>query len=436
VWVALQDGTTLDEDPVMIDPNNLARTATLVFGDEFDALSFWNGGYGWDYRPGWHVAYNPDAMGFNAGENETWLVNPHRPEMRAAAPFSVNNGVLTITAKPTDPAVAAYAQGHPYTSGQITSYHAFATTYGYFEMRAKLPAGAGLGAAFWLLSTDLKQPPELDIMESIGRDPTVLYNFVHSGDRNAQHIGQHTNANGPIYTAATWSRVPDLSAGFHTYGMNWQADRITCYLDGKKMFEMLTPADAHKPMYILAGAGISKNLWTGVAGPNTSGQMQIDHIRAYADGAPEPPNGRTITGTNGRNTLKGTALDDTIYGRGGNDLIHGRGGNDTLIGGGGADAFIFDKAPRAGNMDKIVHFARNDEIRLENSVFKALKSTGHPSASIFQLDWSDDANDYLWYQRSSGTLYYDPDGNGRVYPIPAITLANKPVLTRADILII
>jgi Ca2+-binding RTX toxin-like protein len=218
--------------------------------------------------------------------------------------------------------------------------------------------------------------------------------------------------------------------------VNWQADKITWYMDGVKTFEMATPADMHKPMYILAGSGISKNGWTGVAGPNTWGQMQIDYIRAYADGAPEPPNGRTITGTHVRNTLKGTALDDTIDGLYGNDLIYGRGGNDTLIGGDGLDAFVFDRSPRAGNMASIADFSPSDEIRLENSVFTKLTHTGHPSAAIFQYGPPDDANDYLWYQRSSGTLYYDPDGNGNIYSIPVAVLQNKPLLARGDILII
>ena len=35
---------------------------------------------------------------------------------------------------------------------------------------------------------------------------------------------------------------PDLTAGFHTYGVDWQSDHVTWYLDGKALFSVTDPA--------------------------------------------------------------------------------------------------------------------------------------------------------------------------------------------------
>ncbi len=272
----------------MIDPNNLASTATLTYSNEFNSLNWWNGTSGLDFAPGWHVAYNPDSRGFNAGDNETWNINPTFEGTKSANTFAVNNGILTLTAKPTDPAIAQYTGGFKYTGGQVSTFHEFSQTYGYFEMRAKLPAGSGLGSAFWLLNEDMKWPPEIDVMESVGRDPTAIFTTAHSGDANSTHTAVGSNANGPIYSNQGWSRVADMSADFHTYGLNWQADKITWYMDGVKLFEMNTPADMNKPMYLLAGVGVSNNDWIGYASPTTTGQMQIDYLRAYSNASTSP----------------------------------------------------------------------------------------------------------------------------------------------------
>jgi beta-glucanase (GH16 family) len=273
----------------MIDPNNLAVTATLTYGNEFNSLNWWNGTSGLDFAPGWHVAYNPDSRGFNAGDNATWNINPNFEGTKVANPFAVDSGILTLTAKPTDPSIAQYTNGFNYTSGQITTFNEFSQTYGYFEMRAKLPVGSGIGSAFWLLAKDMSHPPEIDVMEVLGRDPTALFTTAHSGDANADHTRTQTGGNGnAIYSNEGWKQVADLSADFHTYGLNWQADKITWYLDGAKMFEMNTPSDMHKPMYLLAGLGIGGAAdWTGTPAPNATGQMQIDYLRAYSNGIGE-----------------------------------------------------------------------------------------------------------------------------------------------------
>jgi hypothetical protein len=63
-------------------------------------------------------------------------------------PFSDADGVLTISTTPAAPGSNPY--NLPYDSDLITTYGSFHQLYGYFEVRAELPAGTGLWPGFWL----------------------------------------------------------------------------------------------------------------------------------------------------------------------------------------------------------------------------------------------------------------------------------------------
>ena len=159
-----------------IDPNNLSGTATQTFGEDFNSFKLWNGSTSWDTRPGWAQSSSQFDSGFTLwanGEKE-WYIQPGYQPTASADPFSVHKGVLTITAKPTDPSISQYVSNQPYTSGYIDTYHEFSQQYGYFEMRAQLPAGQGLWPTFYLLPEDNSWPPEIDIMEMLGNNPTQL----------------------------------------------------------------------------------------------------------------------------------------------------------------------------------------------------------------------------------------------------------------------
>lgn len=195
-------------------------------------------------------------------------------ETAGVNPFSITNGVLNITATPSPgPALSG---GYPYISGLISTEGTFAQTYGYFEVRAQLPAGKGLWPSFWLLPQDHTWPPELDMFEVLGNDPTTLYNFLHTGES-----GQDAFLGGP-------TKVANLSAGFHTFGLSWAPDVIQWFVDGQLVRTQPTPADMHKPMYLLAALGVGGE-WPGAPDATTPfpATMSIDYVRAYrAPGLP------------------------------------------------------------------------------------------------------------------------------------------------------
>jgi beta-glucanase (GH16 family) len=259
---------------VSIDPNNLAGTAHVTFDDEFNNLSLWNGSSGTWATTFWYqdpTTSNGASLPSN-GEQE-WYINSNYGPTRGVTPWTVNNGVLTITATPTPASLSGAVNNYSYISGELNTYHSFSQTYGYFEMRAELPAGQAFWPAFWLLPEDGSWPPELDIMEALSQDPNVLATTSHS------------NAAG---TEAQYSGVANMTTGYHTYGMDWEPDYITWFFDGKPVYQIATPADMNKPMYIIANLAVGGS-WAGSPDGVSSAQMNIDYIRAYEPGSAPAP---------------------------------------------------------------------------------------------------------------------------------------------------
>jgi len=91
------------------------------------------------------------------------------------------------------------------------------------EARIKLPAGQGMFPAFWMLPATYNwdyndDQGELDIMEMIGKAPT----------RAEGHSHRFGKVWGGVFDNGT-----DLTKDFHTYGLDWEPDRLTWYVDGK-----------------------------------------------------------------------------------------------------------------------------------------------------------------------------------------------------------
>ena len=229
-----------------------------TFDDEFNTMSFDNGKTGT-----WAPAMWYNSNGGTDSTLSSWELNPlYGPTSAADAnPYSVNNGVLSLAIKPTPADVSAAVNNTPFIAAEATTYRTFSQTYGYFEMRAKVASGAGTESSFWLMPTDGSWPPELDAMEVLGNDPTTLVMTAHSAN----------------YTNPHWSTIPNSTQAFHTYGVDWEADKITWYFDGKQMAQEATPSDMNKPMYMLINtlAGTSST-WVGAPKPGETSQMQID----------------------------------------------------------------------------------------------------------------------------------------------------------------
>jgi beta-glucanase (GH16 family) len=229
----------------------------LAFADEFNSFD-WSpdGSHGWRTTLDWEARTLPANHEAQYYSDSSVGVNP----------FHLHDGVLDIAAT-----AGSNPLGLPYNSGVITTQGSFSQLYGYFEMRAELPAGAGLWPTFWLLPANHSWPPELDVFEVLGSDPTTAVATVHSAS-----TGAHTRVASAVATA-------DLSEGFHTFGVNWKPDIIQWYIDGVEVAEAPTPADMHQPMYLLANLAVGgAGSWPGVADPSAfPATMTIDYIHVY-----------------------------------------------------------------------------------------------------------------------------------------------------------
>ncbi|UVK37514.1 family 16 glycosylhydrolase [Mesorhizobium sp. AR10] len=239
----------------------------LSFSDDFNTLDLWNGSSGtWDSNFWWGAANGSTLTDNNELQ---WYVDTDYAPTSSVNPFSVEDGILTITAARAPEAIRPFINDYQYTSGVLTTYESFAQTYGYFEIRADMPEKQGVWPAFWLLPADGSWPPELDVVEMVGQDPNKL---IMTGHSNA--TGTHTTVSSTPYVADT--------AGFHTYGVLWTQDELVWYFDDVGVARAATPADMHDPMYMLVNLAVGGIAGTPADGLATPAEMQIDYIHAYA----------------------------------------------------------------------------------------------------------------------------------------------------------
>jgi beta-glucanase (GH16 family) len=189
-------------------------------------------------------------------------------------PFSVGDGVLTITADRAPASIQNLLPAtvpHDFVSGALSSYP-FSQTYGYFEMRGRVPSGRGLWPAFWLLPVDMKWPPEIDVMEVLGDDPATVYTTLHS----------RLFAHGTMHGYGT--KTVDLSADLHLYGVDWGPERVRYYLDRRLIFSRPTPGDWHVPFYMMVNLAVGgPTSWPGAPDASTRfpARLQIASIKAW-----------------------------------------------------------------------------------------------------------------------------------------------------------
>ncbi len=185
----------------------------------------------------------------------------------------VSNGHLRIT--------ALKENGKVY-SGRVYAKRNTGWQYGYIEASIKLPKGKGTWPAFWMMPVNFHSWPadgEIDIMEEVGYHP----NYVSS----SLHANAHVHSNG---TQVTHEMFCDGAEGeFHTYAIEWTAENITTYVDGKVQLSYNNrglgrddwPYDA--PFYVIFNLAWGGD-WGGAQGVDESAlpvTMEVDYVRVF-----------------------------------------------------------------------------------------------------------------------------------------------------------
>jgi len=264
--VVLIQAQAQNEFPDTIDANCWEQS----FSDEFDSLDLWNA----QTNTGqWKTSYIWDRDTIINEELQYYI----DPDEHGLSPFSIDNGILSITADKTPDSLRDKVKNQEYISGVLTSENGFSQQYGRFEAFAKVPKGKGLWSAFWLLPSFDQWPegvailPEIDVMEYLGHEGSIY------------HTTLHTNQNGPLESHPYKQKLNvDPSEDFHLYSVIWNEKKVEWYFDGKRVASHKTPTDYTKPVHFLLNLAVG-GTWPGRPDAQTAfpASYKIDYVRAY-----------------------------------------------------------------------------------------------------------------------------------------------------------
>lgn len=210
----------------------------------------------------WHDEFNGPSI-----DHKKWNVlnepSPRNNELQYYAPDDVyiKDGMLRIKSERRD------YKGKSYTSGGVTTKNKFHFLFGKVEIRARLPKGQGIWPAYWAPPAG-QAPYEIDIMEMLGHEPNKIYMTSHwLGNEHRQHQSTYIG--------------PDFSAGFHTFSIEWEPDRIRWLIDNVERYTLIQDVP-NVPSILFLNTAIG-GVWPG--NPDETTQFpqfnDIDYVRVY-----------------------------------------------------------------------------------------------------------------------------------------------------------
>lgn len=236
--------------------------AKLLWSDEFNGNGLPDPRK-WDYQAGGDGWGNQELQHYTKSRMEN---------------ARVEKGHLTITARRED------FEGMKYTSARLVTKGRGEWTYGYIEVRAKLPRGRGTWPAIWMLPANPNgyswpEFGEIDIMEHVGFDPGRIHASVHT--RAFNHVAGNQKT--------TSMMVQDAMDAFHTYAIHWTPKFIEGSIDGKPYYRFDNSGKSHAewpfdaPFYLLLNVAVGGG-WGGKEGVDDSiwpQSMVVDYVRVY-----------------------------------------------------------------------------------------------------------------------------------------------------------
>jgi beta-glucanase (GH16 family) len=195
----------------------------------------------------------------------------------------VENGKLIVTALKEKLTSASDYGNQAYTSARLITRGKSSWTYGFFEVRAKLPCGTGTWPAIWTLGSKGSWPDdgEIDLMEQTGQNKAQVLGTVHTRANNFSNGTQ-----GPGLWATT--TVTEACTSFHNYQLIWTADQIAIGVDGVNYFTYSNPKNNSynqwpfdNPQYLILNLAVGGDLGGPVPTAFTPQQMEVEYVRVY-----------------------------------------------------------------------------------------------------------------------------------------------------------
>jgi beta-glucanase (GH16 family) len=195
---------------------------------------------------------------------------------RRAENASISDSVLDIVAR--NDSFKMNGHIYPITSADISTEGIKDFTYGRLEVRAKIPSALGTWPAIWTLGSNIGTVGwptcgEIDIMEHVG--------FM----TDTMHFNEHARSS----NKGTRIFYPAPEKDFHIYAIEWYADRIDWFFDGKKVLTFNNDHTGNaswpfdKPQFIILNLAFGGD-WGGAKGVSVDSlprHFYIDYVRVY-----------------------------------------------------------------------------------------------------------------------------------------------------------
>ena len=253
---------------------NPGASMTMTFDDEF------NGTPGPVDNTKWTSNVGPANVNGEL-EYDANVTNPSGANYAPQYALVNGSGDLVITESPGNPYNATCSvQACQYVSARLNTSKTFnSQVYGYYEIRAQVPSAVGSSSAFWLEGlTSENVDGEIDSMESIGSAPNTVFGAIHGPGFDGE--------GGPL--TFSYTPGPNLTQGFHVYGMLWQPNSVTYYIDNVA-YATVTPSTIPaggtwiftNPLYVVldvSAGGVFAGSTSTFTTPTT---MVVDYVHVY-----------------------------------------------------------------------------------------------------------------------------------------------------------